>query len=485
MNVEIMLLAPVLFGILCLAPLGSRNISIIASAGAFVVLVLTVRCCYSAVGGTTIDGWIWHIDRLSGFFLVITSFISFLSILYARDYLRIEKKEERLSTREIGRFYCTIMVFVAAMLFTFSVRSAALTWIGVGSTTMVSAFLVGLYKNEEATEAAWKYIMLCSVGITLALFGIAMLYTASSGVIPGDDSLDWPVLVANAASFNPVFMKFAAVFFIIGLGTKVGFAPLHNWLPDAHSQAPSPVSAMMSGVLLNCAMYGIMRFYSVSEIVNPGFAGTLLLAFGLLSLFVAGAFIIISKDVKRLLAYSSIENMGIIAVGLGIGTDLSIYGSLFIVMAHSVCKPLMFYCAGNITQMYGTRQISEIRGVGEKMRFTGFATSVGTLAIAGAPPFPLFVGELMILFAAVDTGMYWAAGALAVMLIMAFAGITKNIFPMLTGTTEKEVTEWKSLGRGFSLFVLICCALAFGLFMPDFAANVFEGMVSILKGGIL
>ena len=154
-------------------------------------------------------------------------------------------------------------------------------------------------------------------------------------------------------------------------------------------------------------------------------------------------------------------------------------------MAHSVCKPLMFYCAGNITQMYGTRQISEIRGVGEKMRFTGFATSVGTLAIAGAPPFPLFVGELMILFAAIDTGMYWAAGALAVMLIMAFAGITKNIFPMLTGTTEKEVTEWKSLGRGFSLFVLICCALAFGLFMPDFATNVFEGMVSILKGGIL
>ena len=240
---------------------------------------------------------------------------------------------------------------------------------------------------------------------------------------------------------------------------------------------------MMSGVLLNCAMYGIMRFYTVSEIVNPGFARNILLIFGILSLIIASSFIFISKDFKRMLAYSSIENMGLIAIALGIGTQLALFAAVFLVMAHSVCKPLIFFCAGNISQAYGTRNMSEIRNVSKKMKFTGFATVAGGLAIAGAPPFPLFVGELLLLFGALSAGMYYLAGFLGIMLIFVFASITMNLFPMLSGSTDKDVSERKSPFGSAAIVILIAIALFIGLFMPEAMTNVFDSMVSILSGG--
>lgn len=483
MIVTIMVATPLLMGLLCLLPSDIKNLFRVSIVGAFISLAATIYCCASPLTGGILDTSIWYIDSLSAFFLLITAFISFTAILYSKNYLKMEWDENFLNTKEIKRFYFTMFLFISAMLMTFAVRSAALTWIGIGATTLVSAFLVGLYKDERATEAAWKYIMLCSVGITLALFGVAMVFAASLGVIPDGESLDWPALVSNALNLNPVFMKFAAIFFIIGLGTKAGLAPLHNWLPDAHSQAPSPVSAMMSGVLLNCAMYGIMRFYSVSEIVNPDFARYILLFFGITSLLVASASILISKDFKRMLAYSSVENMGLIAIGLGIGTPLAIFGTMFLVLAHSICKPLMFFCAGNITQVYRTRNMSGIRGVSQKMRFTGFATTVGGLAMAGAPPFPLFVGELLIISGAIGAGMYYLAGALALLMIFVFAGLVLNIFPMLSGTTEKEVSEPNSPVRKASIVLLIICAIFFGLFMPDMMRDIFNEMVLIISGG--
>lgn len=483
MIVTLMILIPIIAGLLCLIPLGSKNLFRIATIGALASAAVAVYCCLPPLKGEILDTWIWYVDELSAFFLMITAVISFLAVLYSRDYLAVERDEHRLSSRELRRFYFTLLVFISTMLLTFAVRSAALTWIGIGATTLISAFLVGLYKDQHATEAAWKYIMLCSVGITLALFGIAMLYAASSGVIPGDASLEWPSLVANAVNLNPVFMKFAAIFFIIGLGTKVGLAPMHFWLPDAHSQAPSPVSGLMSGVLLNCAMYGIMRFYIVSEIVNPGFARTMLLLFGLLSVIVAAAFILISKDIKRMLAYSSVENMGLIAIALGIGTSTALFGAAFLILAHSISKPLMFFCSGNITQAYGTRTMSEIRGISGKMRFTGFSSTAGALAVAGAPPFPLFIGELIIIFGAINSGMYALAGTLALLLVVIFAGLTKSIFPMLSGSTVKEVSEYRSLTRALSIFILMAGALFFGLFMPESVENVFKSIVAILSGG--
>ena len=484
MIVTLMILMPAVVGILCLLPVGTKNMFRTAVTGSLISTAVAVYCCIPPLRGETIDTVIWYVDELSAFFLMITAVISMLAVLYSKDYLLVEREEHRLSSKELRSFYFTLLLFIAAMLLTFAVKSAALTWIGIGITTLISAFLVGLYKDEHATEAAWKYIMLCSVGITLALFGIAMLYTASSGVIPGDASLEWPSLVANAANLNPVFMKFAAVFFIIGLGTKAGLAPMHYWLPDAHSQAPSPVSGLMSGVLLNCAMYGIMRFYIISEVVNPGFAKTLLLVFGLLSILVATAFILVSKDIKRMLAYSSVENMGLISIALGIGTPLALFGALFLVLAHSISKPLMFFCSGNMTQAYGTRAMSEIRGVTGKMRFTGLSTTAGALAVAGAPPFPLFTGELILLFAAINSGMYVLAGVLIILLAIIFAGLTRSIFPESIGNTNKKVSERRSVTRKISILALVIGALFVGLFMPASVENVLLDMVTILSGGL-
>lgn len=480
----LMFLVPLLTGIVFLLIKDVKIMSYVSLAGAVVFLIVSLMCCIPHLVGEVYDNSIWYIDSLSAFFLIVTAVISFATILYSKGYMEVEYENNVFSAKELSRYHFIMFVFIAIILFTFAVRSAALTWIGIGMTTLVSAFLVGMHKDAAATEAAWKYIMLCSVGIMLALFGIALLFAASADVIPDAESLDWPALVLSAANLDPVLMKFAAAFFIIGLGTKAGLAPLHNWLPDAHSQAPSPVSGMMSGVLLNCAMYGIMRFYTVSEIVNPGFAKNILLLFGVLSLVISSAFILISKDFKRMLAYSSVENMGLIAIGLGIGTPLALFGAMFQVMAHSVCKPLIFFCSGNVTQAYETRNMSEIRNVSGKMKFTGFATAAGGLAVSGAPPFPLFIGELLIILGALSAGMYYLAGFLGIILIFVFAALILNIFPMFSGSTDKEVKERKSFFGTFSIIMLIGIAVFIGLFMPEYMREIFDSMVSILSGGV-
>ncbi len=480
----LMFLVPLLTGVVFLLVKNVKIMSYVSLAGAVAFLIVSLMCCIPHLVGEVYDNSIWYIDSLSAFFLIVTAVISFATILYSKEYMEVEYENNVFSAKELSRYHFIMFVFIAIILFTFAVRSAALTWIGIGMTTLVSAFLVGMHKDAAATEASWKYIMLCSVGIMLALFGIALLFAASADVIPDAESLDWPALVLSAANLDPVLMKFAAAFFIIGLGTKAGLAPLHNWLPDAHSQAPSPVSGMMSGVLLNCAMYGIMRFYTVSEIVNPGFAKNILLLFGILSLIISSAFIYISKDFKRMLAYSSVENMGLIAIGLGIGTPLALFGAMFQVMAHSVCKPLIFFCSGNVTQAYETRNMSEIRNVSGKMKFTGFATAAGGLAVSGAPPFPLFIGELLIILGALSAGMYYLAGFLGIILIFVFAALILNIFPMLSGSTDKEVKERKSFFGSLSIIMLIVIAVFIGLFMPEYMREVFDSMVSILSGGV-
>ena len=484
MMATLMILIPVFVGITCLFISNVKWLSRFSILGATVSLIVALYCCLPLLTGTVLNELIWYIDGLSGFFLTITAVISFAAILYSKDYMKVEYEEGSFNAKDLRNYYFFIFIFISAILFTFAVCSAALTWIGIGATTLISAFLVGMYKDERSTEAAWKYVMLCSVGITLALFGIALLFAASSDVIPGDSSLDWPALVENALNLNPVFMKFAAAFFIIGLGIKAGFAPLHNWLPDAHGQAPGPVSAMMSGVLLNCAMYGIMRFYSVSEIVNPEFARNILLFFGIISLVVSSAFILISKDMKKMLAYSSIENMGLIAIGLGIGTPTALFAAMFIVLAHSICKPLIFFCAGDIIQAYKTRIMSEIRGVSKKMKFSGFATTAGCLAMAGAPPFPLFIGEVLLIAGAIGAGMYVLAAFLALMMIIVFAGLVMHIFPMLSGSTDKEVKDFRSPFRIASIVMLIVIAVFFGLFMPEQLRDIIDGIVLILSGGV-
>ncbi len=240
-----------------------------------------------------------------------------------------------------------VQLFLLTMLLVVVCDNLGMMWVAIEGTTLASAFLVGFYEKDTSVEAAWKYLIICSVGIALALFGIVLTY-ASSIELLGDSSsaLEWTTLRSIAPELDPTYLRLAFIFIMVGYGTKVGLAPMHTWLPDAHSQAPSPISAMLSAVLLNCAFYGILRFFIITELCVPGFATDLMLIFGLLSMAVAAVFIIVAKDSKRLLAYSSIEHMGIMSLGFGLGGFLGIFGALFQMLNHALTKPILFFSWG-------------------------------------------------------------------------------------------------------------------------------------------
>ena len=484
MIVELLLAIPVIASALCfILPKGklSAIVSIIFSlATASVAVVL----CYDAFIGNVTEYSIWYVDSLSALFIILIATVSTLASLYSYGYIGFERKEGIINSKDERFYYIIFHLFVAVMFATCVVKSLGALWIAIEATTLVSAFLVGFYKKESSTEAAWKYIMICSVGITLALVGIMLIY-ASSVTVLGDSpgALDWIVLYNAAPGLDPELVKMSFVFIMIGFGTKMGLAPMHTWLPDAHSQSPSPISAMLSAVLLNCALYGLLRFKMITDLVVPGFTTPILIGFGLISLAVAAAFIVNAKDLKRMLAYSSVEHMGILAIGFGIGTPLAVFGALFHVMAHSLTKSLMFFAAGNAVQAYGTREMSEIRGMKEKMPFTAFMLTAGTLAIIGLPPFAIFLGEVTILSGAVGAGMHYVAAIMVLLIILIFAGFLRNIFPMMSGTTDKDVKESKDPIRAMPFIMLLIAVLFFGLLIPDQVKETFESIASLVTGG--
>ena len=487
MNADILALivAMVASSVLCIALRRTRAVSAVMPACALVLLILCLNLCIPVLGGDVIDEGVFWMDPLSAVFMILVAFVGFLASLYSGPYIGLEVEEGVVSRKENGVYYSLLMIFISVMMLTFTVRSMAVVWLGIGATTLVSTFLVGFYSRDESTEAAWKYIILCSVGITIALFGLTLVYASTVGVIDSDSALDWPALMEHASELDPNMMRMAMVLIIVGFGTKVGFFPMHAWLPDAHSQAPSPVSGLLSAVLLNCAMYGILRFYGVSEVLDPGFASTVMLIFGFLSLATAAMFIVSSRDLKRMLAYSSIENMGLIAIGFGIGTPVAIAAAILQMTAHSVTKPILFFSAGNIIQSYGTREMTRIRGVSKTMPFTAAAMAVGTLAIVGCPPFSVFVGELALMLGALDAGMAWAVAIMVALLAIVFAGMARNIFPMLSGDPPEYARDLRDLGRTVPLLILIAATLALGLFMPDGLSQWIENAASSVTGVFL
>lgn len=487
MNAALMLLLIAILAscVLCVAIRRSKLVSAVMPACAFVLMIVCIALCVPVLGGEGIDDGMFWMDSLSAVFMMLVAIVGFAASLYSRAYIGRDLEEREIDLRDHSVYYPLLMVFISVMMLTFTARSMAVVWLGVGATTLVSTFLVGLYKREESTEAAWKYIILCSVGITIALFGLTLVYASTVGVIDSDMALDWPQLMLHASELDPNMMRMATVLIIIGFGTKVGFVPMHTWLPDAHSQAPSPISGLLSAVLLNCAMYAVLRFYGISEAMDPGFASTILLIFGLVSLAAASLFIISAKDLKRMLAYSSIENMGLIAIGLGIGTPAAVAAALIQMTAHSITKPVLFFSAGNIIQAYGTRAMSEIRGVRKSMPFTSAAMAAGTLAIIGCPPFAVFVGELSIMAGALDAGMIAVVALMVLFLAMVFAGMVRNVFPMLSGEPPERAEDLKEPSRIVPIAALLVLSLAIGLFMPDQVMEWFENAASAVMGGIL
>ncbi len=413
---------------------------------------------------------------------IIVSITALVSV-YSVEYLKHDQQEGEVNTKDLRYYHLSLHLFALSMLLVVVVDSLGLMWIAIEATTLVSAFLVGFYKKSEAMEASWKYLIICSVGITLALLGIILLYASSIGVLPEDaNSLDWSALRSVADQLDPALVKVSFIFILVGLGTKAGLAPMHTWLPDAHSQSPTPISALLSAVLLNCAMYGVLRVHILAEEAVPGFSSSLLVFFGLLSLSIATAFILTSRDLKRFLAFSSVEHMGIIALGFGIGGPLAIFGALYHIIAHSLTKTLMFFGAGNVIQKYRTREMKDIKGLGRTMPITAALLVIGMAAIAGSPPFAVFIGEFFILSGALSSGAYIPAGLFLALIVLVFIGLTFRVLGMFSGRPQEGVPEGE-IGRWrlLPMALLAIAILVLGLYVPDFLRDAL-GAVGDLFG---
>lgn len=487
MELAVLLTVPLITGLLCrLLPRPSWT-EMVNVAGATITLVagiiLVVRVF--AGGPVTALGDLLYIDALGALLISVVVLVGFLGALYSVGYLQRDIAHGKVRADQLGWYYLGYHAFLWTMLITGTVNNLGLLWVAIEATTIVSALLVGFYRSKAALEAAWKYLILCTVGITFALFGVLLTYYASAHTLGESAGLNWTTLFENAGSLDPGLMKLAFVFVLVGFGTKAGFAPLHSWLPDAHSQAPSPVSAVLSGVLLKCGLYGVIRFYLItSRAVDPPFASHLLLGFGLLSVMVAVPFILAQTDLKRLLAYHSVEHIGLIATAIALGGPLGLYAGMLHMFNHAMAKALLFFVAGNLSQRYGTTRMSRIRNAIQTMPPTGTLLLLGTFAITGVPPFAIFVTEFGIVGAGFSQGYPAVGVVLIASLAIVFAGAFGHALEMAFGQPRLKLSP-VLIGRSgaVALGVPTVFIVILGMYVPEPISQAVQQVVTMFGGG--
>ncbi|MHB1679432.1 MAG: proton-conducting transporter transmembrane domain-containing protein [bacterium] len=437
------------------------------------------------------------IDKFSAYIVLLVALVYFLSSMYSISYMRFAVKNEGLTDNEFFRYYLLINLFALTMLVAPILNNMALYLIDIELTTVTSSFLVITEITEKSIEAAWKYIVIVSSGISIALLGTILFYLAGNihgihrGIYGIISSLDWTVLSAHAAYLNKDLVKIAFILIVIGLGTKVGLAPMHTWLPDAHSEAPSPISTMLSASLLNTAMYGIMRYFNIAgKDLGFNYPQEIMIIIGLFTIFIGVMGIINQKTTKRLFAYSSIEHMGIISLGFGLGGIFGTFGALFQMLAHSLSKPIMFYGSGNLLQKYKTKNIQAIKGVIYTMPKTAFLYVAGALTLVGAPPSAAFIGEFLILLESFKKSDYFISVILIILLISAFIAILAKINSMIFGVSNDEsiydANNLKITKGDFGITSLMPMAIPLiltiflGLYIPSPLKLFLNGIVRII-----
>lgn len=368
-------------------------------------------------------------------------------------------RKGRYDPAQSRRFRIFANLFVFTMLFAVTASNVGFMWVAIEATTITSALLIPLRVSKASVEASWKYILIGSVGIALAFAGTVLAYFDFMNVAGRQvQSLNWPVLMAAAPSLHPDVMKLAFVFLVIGYGTKAGLAPMHTWLPDAHSEAPAPLSAMMSGVLLAVALYAIIRWSAVtSAAVGSGFAQGFLQALGLISLGIGAFTLLTQRNYKRLLAYSSIEHTGLTCVGLGMGRA-GVFAAMLLLLSHTLGKSVVFLLSGRILERYGSPEIGRVAGLMKVMPWTGAFFAVGLMAIAGLPPSGMFIAEFALVRAGLASGQWWTTGLVLILLALAFIGVLTHLNRMLYGTPSPEVPVGES--ASWPLIPLAICLIA-------------------------
>ena len=442
----------------------TKSFGVVNALGYFGMLMASVFLLQEIITGNSLVTT-WHFlvaDILSAYFIFVIAVVSLATALYSIGYINKDIEQGIISVKKAKTYYLFFNIFCFSMFLVPLVNNLGLMWVAIEMTTLISAFLVGFYNTKRSVEAAWKYIIICSAGIIFALLG-TILFSYAFSLSGCMKSLNWTEAVSVAGALDPKVIKIAFIFILVGYGTKAGLAPMHNWLPDAHSQAVGPVSALLSGVLLKTAIYAILRFGFI-VIKSAGFAyfGHLLLLLGIVSLVISCCFILIQKDLKRLLAYSSIEHIGIIAIGLGLGTPLGFLGALLHVFNHAVTKSLMFFGASNMVRAYNTHNLHSIRGVTKALPYTGTMVLLGMFALTGFPPFSIFMSEFLIIMGAFNKGAYAIAGAILLFLVVIFGAFVYRFSEMLFGHLPKNMTVQKEPLSGKLAFafllILICTA---------------------------
>ncbi|MCX6995595.1 MAG: proton-conducting transporter membrane subunit [Kiritimatiellaeota bacterium] len=450
----------------------------------------------------TLGGWryrpapAWHgwlaMDALSLLFLSLTSLLFLAAAFYAVGYLRspqarvaeTDEDENFLFNPVPEAVFCScLLFFLGAMTLVILSRHFGLFWVAMEATTLASAPLIFFHRTPRSLEATWKYLLICSVGIALALLGTFFLAAAAGA--GADLKLD--ALLRGAAQLDPRWLKAAALLLFVGYGTKMGLAPLHAWLPDAHSEAPSVVSALLSGALLNTAWLGILRIHQICCAAGlEAFSRDLLVLFGLLSLGVAAVFIIGQADYKRLLAYSSVEHMGILALGLGLG-GAAVYGSLLHAAGHSLVKATLFMTAGNLLAAYRTKAVADVRGALTLVPVSGALWLAGLFAITGAPPFVTFLSEFIILQAAVQSSRWGVVVVILLLLAVIFVSMAAIFLRMTLGHAPKQPASATAPGESrwvvLPPLALAALALVLGVWLPAPLTAVLREAAALLGGG--
>ena len=379
------------------------------------------------------------------------------------------------------RFYhAMFQLFIFAMLLALLTNNVGVLWIAMELATLSTVLLVSLYRTPTAIEAAWKYFILCGVGIALALFGTVLLYFAAERVLgEGGEALLWTNLNQVSGQLEPTVLRLAFVFLLVGYGTKVGLVPLHNWLPDAHSEGPTPISAVLSGLLLNIALYALVRFkVLVDGATGTHQAGYMMMGFGLLSILVASFSLLRQKDIKRIFAYSSIEHMGIATFAFGLGGPIATFGALMHMLVHSLTKSSIFFTVGHASQIHGTQEMDKIRGLIKGNPLVGWGLILGVMAIVGMPPFGVFVSEFLILTATIKDAPIFTP-FLLIGLGVAFAGILRRAQQMVSGSVPPSHKSLKAANIPVILHMVL--VLILGIYMPDFLNQWFHKAVELLK----
>lgn len=419
------------------------------------------------------------IDSLGAWVMLCIAIVYALSSIYAVGYMRLLNEEDRLPL-----FYALFSGFALTMFAACVMNNAGVFWIAIELTTLISTFLVGFEREAESTEAAWKYIVVVSSGISLALLGTVLFYWGGSFVLGPTYAMTWAALHQSAAQVYTPLLTVSFLLVLVGYGTKAGLAPMHTWLPDAHSESPAPVSAMLSGALLNASMLGIARFLGVVDGTRTSLlAHSALVGFGIFSFILAALFIIRQTDVKRLMAYSSVEHIGVQALGFGFGGALGVAGALYHMLNHSLNKSLMFFGSGNAMRAYGTKEIGGIRSVLRTFPTSGTLWLLGAVGIAGAPPFALFLSEFTILRAGMASRYRWAAVLFVIFLIVVFIGFLSHFRRMYFDESAEPRPQLSGLvWRALPMWLAFVPLLVLGLWWPQHLWSVFTRISSNLLG---